>query len=248
MHHITIGTKGAPAVLFTHGWARNHRDFIPVAEALAGQTQSFLVDLPGFGDTPRPETAWDTSAYADHAVAFMRAQGVERFLWVGHSFGGRMGLRAAVRAPEALSGLVLVAAAGIPRARKPIDVWKGKIRQKLFKFKRDMARTQAERDALEARFGSADYVQSAQLGLRDIFMATIREDQSADLAAIKTPTECIYGARDTDTPPELGQRIAQAISGARYTEMPYLDHFSVLSRGKHQIALAIQSILNGGAQ
>ena len=247
MHFTTIGDTGGAAVLFTHGWARDHRDFIPTAEALAPFARSYLVDLPGFGQTPRPEGAWTTGDYADHAVAFMRAQGVERFIWVGHSFGGRMGLRAGVRAPEALSGMVLAAAAGIPRARKPVDVLRGKIRQRIFKFKRDMAKTQAERDALERQYGSADYTHSAQIGMRDIFLEAIREDQTADLGRIAVPTVIMNGAADVDTPPEMGRRIAGGIPGAQFVEVPCVDHISIVSRGHHQIALAVKDMIVKGA-
>ncbi|WP_376875005.1 alpha/beta fold hydrolase [Albirhodobacter sp. R86504] len=247
MHFTTIGDTGGTAVLFTHGWARDHRDFIPTAEALAPIARSYLVDLPGFGETPRPDGVWDTGAYADHALAFMRDQGVSRFVWVGHSFGGRMGLRAGVRAPQSLIGMVLAASAGIPRNRKPQDVWRGKLRQNIFKFKRDMAKTQAERDALERQYGSADYIHSGEINMRDIFLETIREDQTADLGRINVPTEMIYGARDTDTPPEVGQRIAAAICAGggqgRYVELPELDHHTVLSRGHHQIALAVKTMI-----
>lgn len=248
MHFTTIGDTGGTPVLFTHGWARDHRDFIPTAEALAPFARSYLVDLPGFGETPRPEGTWDTGAYADHAVAFMRAQGVERFIWVGHSFGGRMGLRAGVRAPDALIGMVLAASAGIPRARAPQQVWRGKIRQRIFKFKRDMAKTQAERDALERQYGSADYIHSAQINMRDIFLESIREDQSADLPKIAVPTEILNGAQDVDTPPEMGRRIAAAIPNARYTELPHADHISIVSRGHHQIALAVKDMISKGAR
>lgn len=247
MHFTTIGDTSGAAVLFTHGWARDHRDFIPTAEALAPFARSYLVDLPGFGETPRPDGAWGTAEYADHAVDFMRAQGVDRFIWVGHSFGGRMGLRAGVRHPDAIAGMVLAAAAGIPRVRKPWEVLRGKARQRIFKFKRNMAKTQAEKDALERQYGSADYIHSAEIGMRDVFLATIREDQTADLARITAPTEMIYGARDIDTPPEVGRRIAAGIAGARYTEMPYLDHHTICSRGHHQIALAVKDMISEGA-
>jgi pimeloyl-ACP methyl ester carboxylesterase len=247
MHFTTIGDTGGTPVLFTHGWARDHRDFIPTAEALAPFARSYLVDLPGFGATPRPDGAWGTAEYADHAVEFMRAHGVNRFIWVGHSFGGRMGLRAGVRAPEAIAGLVLAGCAGIPRVRKPWDIWRSKARQRIFKFKRDMAKTQAEKDALERQYGSVDYIHSAEIGMRDVFLATIREDQTPDLGRISAPTELIFGARDVDTPPEAGRRIAGAITGARYTEVPYLDHHTICSRGHHQIAMAVKDMIAKGA-
>ena len=244
LNHIVIGTDGAPEVVFAHGWGRSHRDFIPTAEALAPVARSVLIDLPGFGASPRPEAAWDTAAYADALAEALRgglASGP--VVWVGHSFGGRIGLRLAVRHPDLLAGLVLVAAAGIPRAQPLAAQLRGRWRSWQFRRLKARATDDAALAALEARFGSADYVQSRRDGLRDIFLKTIAEDQSADLGRITVPTTLIYGGGDTETPPELGRRMARAIPGAEFVALEPCDHISVLDRGRHQIALAVKEKL-----
>lgn len=245
LHRIVIGTEGAPEVVFAHGWGRSHRDFIPAAEALAPCARSVLLDLPGFGASPRPQAAWDTADYADALAQALRGGVVSGpVVWVGHSFGGRIGLRMAVRHPELLSGLVLVAAAGIARAQPLAAQLRGRWRS--WQFRRQKARivgNDAALAALESRFGSADYVNSRRDGLRDIFLKTVAEDQSDDLARIALPTTLIYGGRDRETPPEMGRRMAGAIPGAEYVELEPLDHISVLGRGRHQIALAVKEKL-----
>jgi pimeloyl-ACP methyl ester carboxylesterase len=248
MNFVEIGKGERPTIVFAHGWARTHHDFIPAAEALVGSEKSLLVDLPGFGGTPRPEAAWDTKAYADDAAAFIREQVGAPVVWVGHSFGGRVGLRLGVHHPDVLRGLVLVSAAGIPLERPWWQRQRGKLRQARFRWLRQRAGGDAAAiEALEKRFGSADYVQSRALGLRDIFLQSIREDQSPDLPAIKTPTVLLYGANDTETPPVMGRRIAALIPGARYLELPEFDHISILHRGHHIIALRAKEMLAGGA-
>ncbi|MCC5984693.1 MAG: alpha/beta hydrolase [Rhodobacteraceae bacterium] len=244
IQHIEIGAEDAPRVVFAHGWGRSHRDFIPAAEALAPVARSVLADLPGFGASPRPKAAWDTADYADALAEALRG-GLMRgpVVWVGHSFGGRIGLRMAVRHPELLSGLVLVAAAGIPRAQSVAARLRGGWRSWRFRRLKAQAADDGALLALEERFGSADYVQSRRDGLRDIFLKTIAEDQSADLARIAVPTTLIYGGRDTETPPEIGHRMAHAIPGAEYVELAPCDHISVLDRGRHQIALAVKEKL-----
>ncbi len=244
MHHIAIGRRGAPGVVFAHGWGRSHRDFIPTAEALAPVARAVLPDLPGFGATPRPEAAWDTGDYADAMAEALRGGLVDGpVVWVGHSFGGRIGLRLAVRHPDLLTGLVLVAAAGIPRAQPLVEQLRGRWRSRQFRRLKARATDQAALEALEDRFGSPDYVQSRRDGLRDIFLKTIAEDQSADLRRINLPVTLIYGGRDTETPPDLGRRMANAIPGAEYVQLDPCDHISVLDRGRHQIALAVKEKL-----
>lgn len=252
IHFRKIGTGQGIPVVFAHGWGRDHRDFIPVAEAISPVATSFLLDLPGFGDSPRPEAAWGTRDYAHALHDFLLPRVGPRMIWVGHSFGGRIGLRMAHAFPDMIAHMVLVASAGIPtpKARTPqtmIKTLRGKYRSAQFKrLVRDA--NEAERIALEKDYGSPDYVQSRALGLRDIFLATIREDQSANLPHIKVPTTCIYGENDGETPPAAGRRIAQLLRHGRYVQCPGLDHISVLDRGRHQIATAVKEALFADTQ
>ncbi|MBU1174458.1 MAG: alpha/beta hydrolase [Alphaproteobacteria bacterium] len=244
MHFIEIGEGDRPSVVFAHGWGRSHHDFIPAAESLGATARSMLVDLPGFGQTPRPDVAWDTRQYADYIASFLAEQGIGRVIWVGHSFGGRIGLRLARHHPDLLGGLIVVAGAGMPRQRVYFERVRNDLRRRQFRVLKWLAGAdEARRDALEKRFGSPDYVESKRLGLRDIFLATIAEDQSPDLPDITVRTELLYGAKDGETPVEIGQRMAALIPGARLTIFPEYDHFSILNRGHHVIALRAKALL-----
>jgi pimeloyl-ACP methyl ester carboxylesterase len=244
MNFIEIGDGDKPTVVFAHGWARSHHDFIPAAEALGTVAKSILIDLPGFGVTPRPDAGWDTKDYADHVASFLKDKDLGPIVWVGHSFGGRVGLRLAVHHPDLLAGLIIVAGAGIPRPRSAWSRFRGKLRQRQFKLLRALAGKDERRRAnLEKTYGSPDYIQSKELGLRDIFIKTVTEDQSADLPKIKARTELLYGALDTETPAVIGQRMADLIPDARLTVFPAFDHISIVHRGHHIIALRAKMLL-----
>lgn len=241
---VEIGERGKPVVVFGHGWGRTYRDFIPVAEALAPVAHSILLDFPGFGDTPRPDETWGTQDYADHAVAFLRdSLGHSSFTWVGHSFGGRVGMRIAAQANHPLTHLVLVASAGVPRHVSGIQKLKRRRRSFEFKLRKSMAKDDAALDALEREYGSLDYIHSREIGMRDIFVKTVNEDQSGTLAQITCPTTLIYGGLDFETPVDVGESIAAGIAGSKLIVCPHFDHISILDRGRHQIALAIKDQL-----
>jgi pimeloyl-ACP methyl ester carboxylesterase len=246
MNFVEIGKGTTPGIVFAHGWARDHRDFIPTAEALVATQKSLLVDLPGFGATPRPTESWTTKEYADDAAAFIREKIGRPIVWVGHSFGGHVGLRLAIQHPDVLRGLIIVSSPGVPLARPWWVRQRGKLRQAQFRRLRARAKGDpATVAALEKRFGSPDYVASQELGMRDIFLNAVRANQTADLPRIKTPTLFLYGAKDTETPPELGRRMATLVPGARFLLLPEFDHISVLFRGHHIIALRAKEMAEG---
>ncbi|MBY6089732.1 alpha/beta fold hydrolase [Pseudooceanicola sp. 502str34] len=248
MHSTTIGDAGLPDVVMAHGWDRTHADFILAAESLAPVARCHLLDLPGFGASPRPEASWGTADYADHVAEEMQQRLGRPFLWVGHSLGGRIGLRLGVHHGRALTGLVLVAPAGVPRRRSEWQKLRGDLRGAKFRFLRKRAKDEAEVIELEKKYGSIDYVHSRETGLRDIFLNTVNEDQSLDIGRITTPTSLVFGAEDSETPPELGLRMQRLIPGSSLTVVPGLDHISVLFRGRHQLAAIVKDMLRETGQ
>lgn len=240
-----LGPTGGPVVVFAHGWDRTGRDFVPVAELVADSAHAVLLDLPGFGDSPRPTQAWDTDQYAHCLREYIANElGHTRFIWVGHSFGGRIGLRLAAMADSPVQHLVIVGGAGL---KVPQPWWRTlhrRLRGQWFRFKRRGRVGEAELIELEKRFGSADYVRSRETGLRDIFLKAVNEDQSDSVKRIECPTTLIYGALDTEAPPELGRRLNALIPDSSYVECPAFDHHSILTRGRHQVALAIKEALS----
>lgn len=234
---VELGSQDAFPVVFGHGWGRSHADFVPVAELIAPRARAILLDFPGFGDSPRPEQTWDTADYAKavrtHLADHLQ---VDRFVWVGHSFGGRVGLRLAAMPKSPVAHLFVIAGAGIKRRRALPDRIKAQLRSWAFQRKKAQTTSEAALIELERRYGSVDYLKSRELGLRDIFVKTVQEDQSNQVGAITCATTLIYGGRDTETPPAIGRRLHELIGPSTYVECPEFNHLSILTRGRHLIA------------
>ena len=163
-------------------------------------------------------------------------------VWVGHSFGGRVGIQLASRHPDAVSRAGLIAAAGLPRQRSGLEQARLKGRVWTYKaLKRLAPLAGVSEDDLRRRFGSADYQNAG--AMRDIFLEVIREDLTDVARRITCPVHLIYGAADTETPPEIGERLARLIPGANLTVLDGLDHYSVLAEGRHQVAKRLKSWL-----
>ncbi|AXQ99464.1 alpha/beta fold hydrolase [Pseudoalteromonas piscicida] len=246
MHYISIGCKSAPTVIFAHGWGRSLEDFIPIAETLGASANSILIDLPGFGRSDRPKDTWSTTDYAMHIAEFIKKQKLKDVIFVGHSFGGRVALRLGAKYGHLFSGIVLVASSGVPRPRTFIETLKFYLNKRYFKILKFFAKNELQLSLLEERFGSIDYIESKKLGLRDIFVKTISENQESELHKIVTPVKLLYGKNDFETPIELGKIIANYIENSEFIECDNFDHLSILSRGKHQVALAIKELILEG--
>lgn len=242
MHSLKLGSPERPPVVFGHGWGRDHRDFIPAAESLTRFVHSHLLDFPGFGKSPRPDATWGSGEYADHVAGYIREAVGSPVVWVGHSFGARVGIQLAARYPDLVRGMLIVSGAGIRPKRSAAARWRGRVRQWRFKMLRARAKGEAERQALEKRFGSPDYIASAELGIRDIFVKVVNEDLSEHLGRVRAPATFLYAQNDRETPPDMGQRMSSGVAGSRFEIVPEFDHNSILSRGYHIVARRVREL------
>ncbi len=97
------GDPGAPRIVCLHG-VRNHgRHFAPLAARLSGY-HVLAPDLLGHGDSPW-EPPWDIERHLDSIVETV---GARESVLIGHSFGGRLALELAARAPKLVPKLVLL--------------------------------------------------------------------------------------------------------------------------------------------
>lgn len=95
-----------PAVMLVHAGIADRRMWRPYLPWLAGQGwQAIAPDLPGFGEhvpSAEPPAPWDFLGDV------LDELGVERAVVVGNSFGGAVGLRLAVTAPERVRALAMI--------------------------------------------------------------------------------------------------------------------------------------------
>jgi pimeloyl-ACP methyl ester carboxylesterase len=232
---------GIPHVIWGHGWGQDHRALLPLARSLEWAAHHTLVDFPGFGESPRPATDWDTADYADALAEWLVTLPRGRRIYVGHSFGVRVALRLAARHPDALDGMVLAAGAGLKRRRTLLETLRIALRVRAFKALKLLERLGVDVSARKARFGSADYRNAG--AMRPIFVRVISEDQTEVARSIRCKVSLLYGERDTETPPEIGERLSRLIPGATLKVVPGLDHYSILTDGGPQIVYAVSQML-----
>jgi len=239
--HAGDSGGGLPEIVWGHGWNQSAVALLPMAESLARFAFSYLIDFPGFGKSPAPPGVWGTTDYADAVAAWLRSLPRRRRIWVGHSFGCRVGMQIAVRHPGLLSGMVLIAAAGLPRRRNILERFRLQCRRRAFDLAKLVVPEGPKRDRVRSRFGSADY--RAAGPMRPIFVRIVNESLAAAATKVDCPVLLIYGKDDRDTPPEMGMRFRSLIPRAELVVLDGFDHLGLLHEGRHQTVQHIQRFL-----
>ena len=99
-----------PAVLLLHGQPGSAGDWARVTTGLANDFLVVAPDRPGYGRTGGQALGF--AGNADAVVALLDRLGIDRFIAVGHSWGGGVALSIAARHPQRVRGLVLVSSVG----------------------------------------------------------------------------------------------------------------------------------------
>jgi len=100
--------KGFPVVL-VHGLGVSSRYMIPTAARLAPHCQVYAPDLPGFGRSEKSERALNVTELADALFRWMEEVGIPRAVLLGNSIGCQVVVDLALRRPDAVERIVLVA-------------------------------------------------------------------------------------------------------------------------------------------
>src|SRR6185437_17075949 len=83
------------------------RRFRRLAEEAWPDRTTLAVDLRGHGDSTW-DPPWDVATHIADLLETLDAEGVERAVAAGHSFGGLLAMRLAAAAPERVLGLALL--------------------------------------------------------------------------------------------------------------------------------------------
>ncbi len=86
VHYKSYG-KGREALVFVHGWTCDMNFWSGQIPSFEKRTRVIAVDLPGHGQSDKPQVAYTMDLFARAVDAVMRDAGVERAVLVGHSMG-----------------------------------------------------------------------------------------------------------------------------------------------------------------
>lgn len=107
VHYLTSG-KGSQAVVFIHGWSCNASFWSDQISAFADKARVIAIDLPGHGQSDKPQIDYTMDYFASAVVTVMRDAPVDKATLIGHSMGTPVICRVYALAPERVAALVAV--------------------------------------------------------------------------------------------------------------------------------------------
>ncbi|HYL25391.1 MAG TPA: alpha/beta hydrolase [Burkholderiales bacterium] len=107
MHFVRAG-RGAPALVFVHGFACTHADWHAQLVHFQRTHEIVACDLRGHGRTPGRPQECSIEHYGGDVAALVNNLELARTVLIGHSMGCRVVLEAARLIPDKVAGIVLV--------------------------------------------------------------------------------------------------------------------------------------------
>jgi len=233
------GGDGPPVVL-SHGFLMDHEMFAPQVEALAGEFRVITWDERGFGQTPAVGSFgyWDL---ADDVLALLDHLGIDRAVLGGMSQGGFLSLRAALRAPERVAGLVLIdTQSGMedPAALPAYEAMNAEWKVNGPAGVQEAIATLILGPGTDWQPWFAKWAELPRDGLEEPFRCLVdREDIADRLAEITCPAIVFHGDADAAIPLDKGRQLCAGLPGC--------EQLVIVPGGPHASNLSHPEAVNG---
>jgi 2-hydroxymuconate-semialdehyde hydrolase len=240
---LNVWRAGAagPVVLLVHGIPTNHLLWYDVVPALQDRAQVLAVDMLGYGWSDAPDgDPVDIASQAGYLLSLLDALRFERCVVVGHDLGGGVAQILATTSPDRIAGMCVANGVcfdswPVPGVRAVKASWPAlaltppallaaalqPVLRTLF-VHQDRARVFAPRFADPWRAPDGPKRLSRHVRATD---SVYTQAVAPFLRRLAMPVEIVWGRQDSQLEPRYGRQLAEAIPGARLTEVPDASHF-----------------------
>ncbi len=227
-----------PALVLVHGMFGDHLDWEPVLEPLARRHRVVALDLPGFGDSEKPEREYTAEFFVAALHELLQSLGVDRASVVGNSFGGILAVLYTLAHPQVVERLVLVSSGGLRPfggEEKQLAVERlseenllaltPAVHRQMFprifaKCGEAQERYFAKQDAKLARADYPAYVRAIVSSIRLVLSAYVLDR----LREVRCPTLLLWGDRDIVFPVELARQALERLPQGKLEILPGGGH------------------------
>jgi len=248
-----VRTYGSgPPLFLVHGLMTSSYSWRYVLEPLGARFTLYMPDLPGNGDSDRPQDrAYHPAALATWLGAVQRALGIRGGPVIGNSMGGYLAMRLALRDPGAMSRLINVHSPGVPEARlwalraalampgaRPLLARLARLSPERWVHRNVHYWDESLKSREEARIygaplaspdGARAFVkhlaETMALGPIRAFHAELTARRAAG-TPFPVPLLLLFAERDPMVPPRFGDVFADLIPDARLVRLREASHFA----------------------
>ncbi len=211
-------------IFILHGWGGSSRSFKSLRNLLLEKgLLVYALDLPGFGGASAPPKPWAVDDYVNFVSNFVLAQKIDKFYLFGHSFGGRIAIKFAVKYPEKLKGLILCSAAGLKPRKTFWQILIFGLAKIGNKFSFCPGYSFFRKIFYKFFIRKTDYLRTKGL-MKETFKKVINEDLTSFLSQIKIPSLIIWGRKDKITPISDAYKMNKEIKNSILKIIPEGNH------------------------
>ena len=231
--HVEDCGVGAPALVFLHYWGGSSRTWRHVIDALPPGYRTVAIDQRGWGESDAPDEGYALKDLANDASGVIDVLGLDRYIVVGHSMGGKVAQLLASRQPKGLVGMILVAPSPPSPLGLPLEMREGMVgaytsrESVIATVEQVLAGSPLAPDDLVRVI--ADSMRGAPAAKAAWPLATSQEDITKAVVDVTVPTLVISGELDQVDPPSVLQReLLPRIPQATLHILPGVGHLSPL--------------------
>lgn len=235
--------NGDENIVILPGWGETRNTFFRLINYFKNNYTIYIVDYPGFGNSPFPNVDLDLYQYSNLIKEFLDEVGINNPILICHSFGGRIATILTSIYKVNVSKMIFMDTAGI----KPRKSFKTIIREKIYKFRKMIIKkfckknTEAILDKLRKKYGSVDY-NNLPINMLTTFRNIVNEDLKKYYKMIDKEVLLIWGAKDVDTPLMDGKYMNKMIKNSALIVFPDGTHFTYLEYSE-AVNLIIESFI-----
>lgn len=198
-----------------HGIGMGRKVFADLVERLRPLGRVIAIDQPGYGEAPEPPRTPTMERSADLVAAYLRHIDRGPVVLIGHSMGTQVATETAVRHPDTVSRLVLVA--------PTVDVHHRRALSQLARLGVDLLGESPKVLLLGAR----EYLRAGP-HLRRKMRAMLHHRPEDAYPRVTAPTLVVRGERDRVSPRDWTDAVAAAIPGSRTFEVEGHGHETLI--------------------
>ena len=216
-----IKNKEDITVVFLHGWGLTGNAFNQIISRLDERLSVLKVDLPGFGLSREPESYFDTYEYSYQIFLLLKKLNINKIIFVGHSFGGRLVILLSSVFGLDIKCSILTSSAGLIRFN--LLRWLKVKKYKFFKWL-------VSKKIIGSRFlnnsGSDDY-KNASLRMKAVLRNVVNQDLICFVKKIQVDVILVWDKKDKDTPYWICKKIFRCVKTSKIINYKSGGHFTV---------------------